>query len=261
MTKNLVANGFRIRKSSIYQKGNNEPFVISRSKFSNFIDCPRCFYLDRVKGLKEPSMPGWSLNSAVDELLKKEFDFHRKEKTPHTIMVENKLNFIPFDHPEINKWRDSLTGGISYLDEQTNLIIKGGVDDIWFNQDTKELIVVDYKAQSTNYAVEPKSYLESKFHQGYKRQMDIYVHILKNMNFKISNTTYFLVCNAEKSFKKFNEKLNFTVTLIPYIANPSWIPDKIKQMKEILESENIPEFNENCERCTYLFCGNEIKGN
>ena len=176
-------------------------------------------------------------------------------------MVENKLNFIPFDHPEINKWRDSLTGGISYLDEQTNLIIKGGVDDIWFNQDTKELIVVDYKAQSTNYAVEPKSYLESKFHQGYKRQMDIYVHILKNMNFKISNTTYFLVCNAEKSFKKFNEKLNFTVTLIPYIANPSWIPDKIKQMKEILESENIPEFNENCERCTYLFCGNEIKGN
>ncbi|MFZ9715535.1 MAG: PD-(D/E)XK nuclease family protein, partial [Pelagibacteraceae bacterium] len=216
---------------------------------------------DRVKGLKEPSMPGWSLNSAVDELLKKEFDFHRKEKTPHTIMVENKLNFIPFDHPEINKWRDSLTGGISYLDEQTNLIIKGGVDDIWFNQDTKELIVVDYKAQSTNYAVEPKSYLESKFHQGYKRQMDIYVHILKNMNFKISNTTYFLVCNAEKSFKKFNEKLNFTVTLIPYVADPSWIPDKIKQMKEILESENIPEFNENCERCTYLFCGNEIKGN
>ena len=206
-------------------------------------------------------MPGWSLNSAVDELLKKEFDFHRKEKTPHTIMVENKLNFIPFDHTEINKWRDSLTGGISYLDEQTNLIIKGGVDDIWFNQDTKELIVVDYKAQSTNYAVEPKSYLESKFHQGYKRQMDIYVHILKNMNFKISNTTYFLVCNAEKSFKKFNEKLNFTVTLIPYIANPSWIHDKIKQMKEILESENIPEFNENCERCTYLFCGNEIKGN
>ena len=245
----------------MYQKGTSEPFVISRSKFSNFIDCPRCFYLDRVKGLKEPSMTGWSLNSAVDELLKKEFDFHRKEKTPHTIMVENKLNFIPFDHPEINKWRDSLTGGISYLDEQTNLIIKGGVDDIWLNQDTKELIVVDYKAQSTNYAVEPKSYLESKFHQGYKRQMDIYVHILKNMNFKISNTTYFLVCNAEKSFKKFNEKLNFTVTLIPYVADPSWIPDKIKQMKEILESENIPEFNENCERCTYLFCGNEIKGN
>ena len=258
MTKNLMANGFRSRKSSMYQRGSNEPFVISRSKFSSFIDCSRCFYLDRVKGLKEPSMPGWSLNSAVDELLKKEFDFHRKEKTPHSIMVENKLNLIPFDHPEIDKWRESLTGGISYLDNETNLILKGGIDDVWFDQDSKELIVVDYKAQSTSYPVETKSYLESKFHQGYKRQMDIYVHILRNMDFKVSSLTYFLVCNAEKSFKKFDEKLNFTVTLIPYKADPAWIPGKIKEMKKTLESKVIPDFNENCERCTYLYCGNEL---
>ena len=64
----------RSRKGSIYIKGSNEKFKISRSKFSNFLDCKRCFYLERVKGLKDPGMPGWSLNSAVDELLKKEFD-------------------------------------------------------------------------------------------------------------------------------------------------------------------------------------------
>ena len=69
----------RTRKGSIYQKGTNQTFKISRSKFSNFLDCKRCFYLDRVKGLKDPSMPGWSLNSAVDELLKKEFDEYRKK--------------------------------------------------------------------------------------------------------------------------------------------------------------------------------------
>lgn len=173
-------------------------------------------------------------------------------------MVENKLNLIPFDHPEIDKWRESLTGGISYLDNETNLILKGGIDDVWFDQDSKELIVVDYKAQSTSYPVETKSYLESKFHQGYKRQMDIYVHILRNMDFKVSNLTYFLVCNAEKSFKKFDEKLNFTVTLIPYKADPAWIPGKIKEMKKTLESKVVPDFNENCERCTYLYCGNEL---
>jgi len=100
--------------------------------------------------------------------------------------------------------------------------------------------------------------LESKFHQGYKRQMDIYVHILRNMNFKVSNLTYFLVCNAEKTFEKFNEKLNFKVTLIPYQADVSWIPNMIKKMKKTLDSEEIPEFNENCERCTYLYCGSEF---
>ena len=64
----------RSRKGSIYKKGANETFKISRSKFSSFLDCKRCFYLDRVKGLQEPSMPGWSLNTTVDDLLKKEFD-------------------------------------------------------------------------------------------------------------------------------------------------------------------------------------------
>ena len=76
--KLVEVSSFRSRKNSIYSKGTNEPFKVSRSKFSNFLSCKRCFYLDRVKGLKEPSMPGWALNIAVDELLKKEFDYYRK---------------------------------------------------------------------------------------------------------------------------------------------------------------------------------------
>ena len=54
------ATSFRVRKSSFYDKKSNTPFKISRSKFSNFLSCKRCFYLDRVVGLKEPSMPGWA---------------------------------------------------------------------------------------------------------------------------------------------------------------------------------------------------------
>jgi len=42
------ATGLRTRKSSIYTPGQNETFKISRSKFSTFMDCKRCFYLDRV---------------------------------------------------------------------------------------------------------------------------------------------------------------------------------------------------------------------
>ena len=49
-----VATGIRTRKSSMYIPGQNEVFKISRSKFANFVDCKRCFYLDRVKGLQKP---------------------------------------------------------------------------------------------------------------------------------------------------------------------------------------------------------------
>jgi predicted nucleic-acid-binding Zn-ribbon protein len=248
----LIKKGFRTRATSIYTPGSNKVFKISRSKFSSFIDCPRCFYLDRVKGLKEPSMPGWALNTAVDDLLKKEFDAHRKAGTPHPIMTKHNLNFVPFQHKDMDTWRNSLSGGISYENKDVNLIIHGGVDDVWLNKDTEELVVVDYKAQSSSTPVKTQSYLDSEYHQSYKRQMDIYVHILRKMGFKVSDTTYFLVCNGDRNYEAFDAQMNFTITLVPYKADLSWVSNKIKEMKDVLDSKNAPYANINCEKCIYL---------
>ena len=248
----------RSRKGSIYQRGSNEVFKISRSKFSNFIDCERCFYLERVKGLKDPGMPGWALNSAVDELLKKEFDHYRKLQKPHPFIVKNKLKFIPFKHEKIDYWRNALRGGISFLDENTNLEIHGGVDDIWFDKDKEELVVVDYKAQSKEGAVETEEYLENIYHQGYKIQMDIYVYILRQMKFKVSDTAYFLVCNGLKTSDKFDATLHFDLTLVPYKTDTSWIKNKIIEMKKVLDAKNVPEINKTCEKCMYLETGKKF---
>jgi hypothetical protein len=245
----------RTRKGSIYQKGTNETFKISRSKFSNFLDCSRCFYLERVKGLKDPSMPGWALNSAVDELLKKEFDHYRKLQKPHPFIVQNKLQFIPFQHEKMDYWRDALRGGISFLDENTNLEIHGGVDDIWLDKNKEELVVVDYKAQSKEGVVEKKDYLENKYHQGYKIQMDIYVYILRKMKFKVSDTAYFLVCNGLKTPEKFDATLHFDLTLVPYTTDTSWVKNKIVEMKKVLDAKDVPQINKNCEKCMFLETG------
>ena len=246
------ATSFRVRKSSLYDKKSNSPFKISRSKFSNFLSCKRCFYLDRVIGLKEPSMPGWSLNITVDELLKKEFDQYRKIKKPHPMMTRHNLNFIPFQHKDLDVWRNSLRGGISYLDEKLNLIIHGGIDDIWFDLDNKKLIVVDYKAQSTSYPVSTQSYLNSEWHLNYKLQMDIYVHILRKMNFDVSDMSYFYVCNGEKTNNQFENKMDFKTTLVPYNTNTIWIEDKLKEMKEVLNLDSPPGVQPTCEKCAYL---------
>jgi len=248
----------RTRKGSIYQKGTNQTFKISRSKFSNFLDCKRCFYLERVKGLKDPCMPVCSLNSAVDELLKKEFDEYRKLQKPHPLVLKNNLKLIPFQHEQMDHWRNALSGGISYLDENTNIELHGGLDDIWFDPDKKELTVVDYKAQSNNTSVETVAYLESQYHQGYKIQMDVYVHILRKMKFKVSNTAYFLVCNALKTSEKFDAKLQFDLTLVPYKTDTSWVEDKITEMKATLESSKVPDINKYCEKCMYLETGKKF---
>ena len=77
-----------LRSRNIYEPGSTKDFKISRGKFSDFLTCERCFYLDRVKGVVSPSLPGWSLNAATDELLKKEFDICRANKTPHRLFKD-----------------------------------------------------------------------------------------------------------------------------------------------------------------------------
>jgi hypothetical protein len=85
--------------------------------------------------------------------------------------------------------------------------------------------------------------------------MDIYTHILRKMDFKVSDTSYFYVCNGEKGFDNFEGKLNFTTTLVPYVTNTSWVKDKIIEMKKTLELDNVPEINKSCEKCMYINTG------
>ena len=66
----VEAPGKRVRQSSIYHPHQEQDFKISRGKFSDFLTCPRCFYMDRVKGLASPDMPGWTLNETTDTIIK-----------------------------------------------------------------------------------------------------------------------------------------------------------------------------------------------
>ena len=88
--------------------------------------------------------------------------------------------------------------------------------------------------------------------------MDIYVHILRKMGFQVSDTSYFYVCNAEKSFDNFEGKLNFTITLVPYVTDTSWVDTNIKEMKKTLELDSVPEINKSCEQCMYLDAGKRL---
>ena len=173
-------------------------------------------------------------------------------------MVKHNLNFVPYRHKDLDIWRNSLKGGISYLDDKTNLIIHGGIDDIWFDLNEKKLVIVDYKAQSSTFPITVSSYLDSEWHLSYKLQMDIYVHILRKMNFQVSDLSYFYVCNGIKTKDKFDNKIEFTTNLIPYRVNTLWIEKKLSEMKEVLNSEKVPEIEKSCEKCAYLKGGKDF---
>src|SRR5574344_1200349 len=212
------------RQLGLYGQGEEKAFRISRSKIDLFIKCPRCFYLDRVLGIAQPPGFPFSLNSAVDKLLKKEFDVHRSKHTAHPLMKAYGLEAIPFEHPKMDEWRENFKG-ITYLDPTTNLLITGAVDDVWINS-KNELIIVDYKSTSKESEVN----LDAEWQDGYKKQMEIYQWLFRKNGFEVSETGYFVYCNGKTDRVAFDGKLEFDIKLIPYIGKTEWIGPTIKKI-------------------------------
>jgi len=222
------------RTRNLYEPNSSEPFKLSRSKIELFLESPRMFYLDRRLGISKPSMPGFSLNSAVDELLKREFDLLRKKGAQHEIHKKYKIDAVPYSHPDLDQWRNNFVGK-QYLHEQTNLLIFGAVDDVWINK-KGELIVVDYKSTSTSKDID----FNDEWKQAYKRQMDIYRWIFKKSGFKVAKEGFFVYANASKDRPRFDGKLVFELTLHEHIGDTEWVEDVIFKIKKILESDTIP---------------------
>ncbi len=248
----VKATGLRSRASSIYKPNQKEDFKISRGRFSNFLSCRRCFYLDRVRGLTEPSTPGWALNTLTDTLLKKEFDECRLQQKPHRILIKNNLShIIPFQHDNIDKWRNSLSGGLQVRFKDSNIILQGGVDDIWLNTKTDEIIIVDYKSQQSNYVVSQETYFKSPYREGYKTQLDFYAYLLKGLGFNVSKDSYLYICNAIEKDDGFFGKMHFDEVLIHYEVKTDYIDDHVQSMINTMNSDILPESNESCENCAY----------
>ncbi|MBI2046077.1 MAG: PD-(D/E)XK nuclease family protein [Parcubacteria group bacterium] len=237
-------NPKRIR--NLYIPESKEPFRLSRSKVDLFLECPKCFYLDRRLGVARPPGFPFSLNSAVDALLKKEFDAHRAKGSAHPLMKQYGVDAVPFQHSKMNEWRDSLRGGVTYLHEPTNFLVTGGVDDIWVNPEG-ELIVVDYKATSKDGEVS----LDADWQIGYKRQMEFYQWLLRRNGFQVSSTGYFVYCNGSTDKEAFDGKLEFDVKLIPYTGDDGWIEKTLTHAKKALDDGAVPAQSADCDYCRY----------
>ena len=246
-----------VRNGSSQDK-NSQPFRLSRSKIDLFLECQRCFYIDRRIGIGRPPGYPFSLNSAVDALLKKEFDVHRAAGTAHPYMKTYGVDAVPFEHEDMDAWRDSLRRGVTYVHPETNFNVTGGVDDVWVNP-AGELIVVDYKATAKSGEVS----LDAEWQGGYKRQMETYQWLFRKNGFKVSPTGYFVYVNGDLDAEAFDGKLEFKVKLLPYDGDTAWIEPTLIKAKACLMSDEIPEAHEECDYCRYreAVSRTEIKNN
>lgn len=233
------------RTVRLFDPASSEPFKISRSKIDLFVECPRCAYLDLRLGTARPPGFPFNLNSAVDKLLKKEFDIHRTAQTKHPLMATYNIDAVPYYHEKIDEWRENFVG-VQFVHTPTNFLVTGAIDDLWKNT-SGELHVVDYKA--TSKATTPT--LDAPWQDGYKRQMEVYQWLLRRNELKVSDTGYFVYCNGRQDRAAFDGKLEFDVQVIPYTGKDTWIEPKLTEIRAALSADTLPKAGKSCDYCRY----------
>ena len=169
-------------KKKLYSPNQNELFQISRSNIQSFLECPKCFYLQIVRGIKKPSGLPLPINMAIDSILKNEFDHFRQNNTPHP-EVEKILSkaIRPYQGDEFVGWRK----GAKIIHDLTNFEILGKFDDVWCNEDKSELYLADYKGGAVSAS------RVSELHQSFRNQMDIYFWIAKKLIIVFQTEAFF----------------------------------------------------------------------
>ena len=249
------------RHRSTFNPDNPAPYELSRSRIENFVRCPACFYLQQVKAVPFPSIPGYNINEATDVLLKRDFDKYRGGLETHPFLIQNGMeHLVPFEHADFEKWTQSMhygaEGRMHAVHEESNIKLGGGLDDIWLNTKTDELHIVDYKSTSQK-SPNKEITLDDYWKAGYKRQMDMYVWVMRRKGFSISSIGYFLYCDGDR-FSEYNflnsenASMQFKMSLIPYRVDTGWIEPTLLSIKECLYYPETPRHAENCEYGKFL---------
>ena len=222
---------------------------LSRSTIERYINCQRCCVLEKIYKIKPPSIP-FTLNIAVDNLCKNEFDFYRNKQIAHPLFTQNNIDAIPYNHKDIDIWRDNYQG-LKYSSKEYEYEFVGAIDDVWQKQNG-DLIVADIKATSRKNFDWDETFHKYEYPKAYKRQLEMYQWLFQKNGFKVAKEAYIIYFNAKKNEKFFKNNLEFDTHLIKLNCSTDWVEKKIIETVQLLRSSSFPKPSSNCEQCNYL---------
>lgn len=215
---------------------------LSPSSLNLFLECPRCFWLQVVKGVKRPNGAFPSLPSGMDKVLKEHFDrFIGRGLLPPELRAESCVSGCNlFDDKKLLKiWRSNLKG-ITYKDKESGVVLRGAVDNILV-KDSK-LIVLDYKTRGFP--------LKEDTHKHYQLQLDVYNFLLRKNGHKTEDYAFLLFYYPNKVTE--TGEVIFDTKLIQMKTNPEDGEKLFKQAVTLLKQENSPKSGKECAYCEWV---------
>lgn len=208
---------------------------LSPNSLNLYLECQQCFWLDKKQGIKRPPPYPYALNSAVDVLLKEEFDAYRKRNEPHPMILENNIKANLFQNQKLlDQWRDNFQG-VRYYDKDLGATLFGAVDDVLEFAGGK-LAPLDYKSTGSRVA---------NVYDRFQLQLDTYTFLLEKNGYKTTRKGYLAFYIVDKD-KGFIDRLPFRKEMHEIETNPSDIYEIFKDAVVILKSDKPPAHSQDC---------------
>lgn len=214
---------------------NGKSIQLSPNSLNLYLECQHCFWLDKNLGVHRPPPYPYALNSAVDSLLREEFDAYRTKNIMHPLLKENNIKAHLFKNQKLlNQWRNNLAG-IRYFDQYLQATLFGAVDDVLEFEDGK-LAALDYKSTGSTAV---------NVYDRFQLQLDTYTFLLEKNGFKTVRKGYLAFYIVDKS-KGFIDRLPFRKELVEIDTNPSDIYEIFKDAVSILREAVPPLHSSDC---------------
>lgn len=227
---------------------SDKQIKLSPNSLNLFLECPHCFWLDKNLGIKRPPPYPYALNSAVDALLKEEFDTYRAKNLVHPLLKENNIKAHLFGNQKLlNQWRNNLAG-IRYFDEDLKATLFGAVDDVLEfdppagSGQAAKIAPLDYKSTGSTAA---------NVYDRFQLQLDTYTFLMEKNGYQTPRKGYLAFYIVDKS-RGFIDRLPFRKEVMEIDTNPSDIYAIFKDAVACLRTATPPPHSQDCSFAKWL---------
>jgi len=145
--------------------------TLSPSALNLFLQCPRCFWFEKVKKVKRPRGIFPSLPGGMDRAIKNYFDRFRQDLILPPELTGSDFKGVNLfrDQRQLDLWRDWRTG-LRYEDSSEGAVLTGALDDLLVKGE--RYIPFDYKTKGSVTTQEDAV-------RYYQNQLDCYAFLLE----------------------------------------------------------------------------------
>ena len=215
--------------------------VLSPSALSLFKDCPRCFWLEKVKGIKRPRGIFPSLPGGMDRVIKTYFDGFRAQGTlPPELCIDAFEGIQLYDNQvQLDSWRE-WRSGLKYQDPEDGAVLSGMLDDLLTQGDL--YVPFDYKTKGSPTNEEDAT-------KYYQTQLDCYALMLEGNGLKTAGFGFLLYYSPKSVGER--GKVHFEIQPIRIGTEILRATDLFRRALSILTGP-APKAASKCEYCGWL---------